>query len=181
MQYKCKVTVIDKKCFTDYQKEYLANPQSGACPFYQVGDTFIFERYGGEDTFWLAGDGSQCAEAWDCISRYIYTALQGGSIMRGWTKDARIMIACCNDGTRPVIFKIERLDYKVVKIDGMESAQCAAKLQKSLKGVEGVCNVDVRLDKGWAEVFVEEGAAASDEALRMAVEQYEKYSVVGID
>ena len=75
----------------------------------------------------------------------------------------------------------ERLDYKVVKIDGMESAQCAAKLQKSLKGVEGVCNVDVRLDKGWAEVFVEEGVTASDEALRMAVEQYEKYSVVGID
>ena len=101
--------------------------------------------------------------------------------MRGWTKDERMMIACCNDGTRPVIFKIERLDYKVVKIDGMESAQCAAKLQKSLKGVEGVCNVDVRLDKGWAEVFVEEGVTASDEALRMAVEQYEKYSVVGID
>lgn len=22
----------------------------------------------------------------------------------------RVMIACCNDGTRPVIFKIERLD-----------------------------------------------------------------------
>lgn len=50
------------------------------------------------------------AEAWDVISRYIYTALQGGSIMHGWTKDDRVMIACCNDGTRPVIFKIERLD-----------------------------------------------------------------------
>ena len=110
MQYKCKVTVIDKKCFTDYQKKYLADPQSGACPFYQVGDTFIFERYGGEDTFWLAGDGSQCAEAWDCISRYIYTALQGGSIMRGWTKDERMMIACCNDGLRPVFFKLEAND-----------------------------------------------------------------------
>ena len=30
--------------------------------------------------------------------------------MKGWTKDDRIMIACCNDGTRPVIFKIERID-----------------------------------------------------------------------
>ncbi|MFR6329340.1 MAG: TIGR04076 family protein [Eisenbergiella sp.] len=46
----------------------------------------------------------------DAISRYIYTALQGGSIMHGWTKDDRVMIACCNDGTRPVIFKIERID-----------------------------------------------------------------------
>ena len=38
-----------------------------------------------------------------------YTALQGGSIMKGWTNDDRMMIACCNDGTRPVIFKIERI------------------------------------------------------------------------
>ena len=41
---------------------------------------------------------------------YIYAALQGGSIMRKWTNDDRMMIACCNDGTRPVIFKIERID-----------------------------------------------------------------------
>lgn len=30
--------------------------------------------------------------------------------MRGWTNDERVMIACCNDGTRPVIFKLERID-----------------------------------------------------------------------
>ena len=30
--------------------------------------------------------------------------------MKGWTNDDRMMIACCNDGTRPVIFKIERID-----------------------------------------------------------------------
>lgn len=30
--------------------------------------------------------------------------------MQGWTNDDRMMIACCNDGTRPVIFKIERID-----------------------------------------------------------------------
>ena len=28
-----------------------------------------------------------CSEAWDCISRYIYAALQGGAIMHGWTND----------------------------------------------------------------------------------------------
>lgn len=86
MQHKCKVTVIDKKCFNDYQEKYLADPKSGPCPFYNVGDEFIFERYGGDDTFWRTGNGTQCGEAWECISRYIYTALQGGSIMRGWTK-----------------------------------------------------------------------------------------------
>lgn len=85
-------------------------------------------RYGGEDTFWTEAKGAHCAEAWECISRYIYTALQGGSIMRGWTNDDRLMIACCNDGTRPVIFKIQRLDYKVVRIEGMGCENCAAKV-----------------------------------------------------
>ena len=58
----------------------------------------------------LIGITTVCGEAWDAISRYVYTALQGGSIMRNWTNDDRMMIACCNDGTRPVIFKIERID-----------------------------------------------------------------------
>ena len=51
-----------------------------------------------------------CSEARDAISRYIYTGLQGGSIMKGWMKEENTMICCCSDGTRPVIFKIERLD-----------------------------------------------------------------------
>jgi len=55
-------------------------------------------------------NGKFCGEAWDAVSRYVYTALQGGSIMHGWTNDERMLIACCNDGTRPVIFKIERID-----------------------------------------------------------------------
>ena len=44
------------------------------------------------------------------LSRYVYAAPQGGSIMRKWTNDDRMTLACCNDGTRPVIFKIERID-----------------------------------------------------------------------
>ena len=53
-----------------------------------------------------------CSEAWDAISRYIYTGLQGGSIMKGWMREKNTMITCCSDGTRPVIFKIERIDYE---------------------------------------------------------------------
>ena len=52
-----------------------------------------------------------CSEAWDAIFRYIYTGLQGGSIMKGWMSAENTMIACCSDGTRPVIFRIERIDY----------------------------------------------------------------------
>lgn len=57
MQHRCKVTVIDKKCFPEYQEKYLADPKSGPCPFYHVGDEFVFYRYADEDTFWTMGRG----------------------------------------------------------------------------------------------------------------------------
>ncbi len=107
---KVKVTVIDKKCFSDLQEKYLSNPHAGPCDRFAIGDTFIFDNFGGPEEFWRLNGHNRCTEVWDCISRYVYTALQGGSIMKGWTNDEKMMIACCNDGTRPVIFKIERLD-----------------------------------------------------------------------
>ena len=115
MEHKVKVTVLDKKLYPELQQEYCAVPDSGKCPCYNVGDEFLFYRNDERDDFWHMGVGTLVKsgkpdEAWDAISRYIYTALQGGSIMHGWTKDDRVMIACCNDGTRPVIFKIERID-----------------------------------------------------------------------
>ncbi len=112
MLHKCKITVIRKECYADLQEKYLADPKSGACPLFEVGQEFILERNEKRDDFWHMLDGKFCSEAWDAISRYVYTALQGGSIMKGWTNDEKMMIACCNDGTRPVIFKIERVDEK---------------------------------------------------------------------
>lgn len=53
-----------------------------------------------------------CSEARGAIAPYIYTGLQGGSIMKGWMKEENTMITCCSGGTRPVIFKIERMDYE---------------------------------------------------------------------
>ena len=153
MQHRCLLTVIDKKCYPDLQEKYLADPKSGVCPFYQVGDQFIFYRYGDEDTFWRQDHGSQCSEAWDCISRYIYTALQGGSIMRHWTADERMMIACCNDGTRPVIFKIERQDYYVVKFKSKLNEEIVAKLKNDLAKAKNIDNIIYRLEKQWVEIY----------------------------
>lgn len=127
MKHKVIVTVIDKKLYPDLQRLYCANPDSGPCC--NVGDVFVFERDHGKDDYWHVGLNTLiktsadpntvaggpkmpfCSEAWDAISRYIYAGLQGGSIMRGWMRKENEMIACCNDGTRPVIFKIERVDY----------------------------------------------------------------------
>lgn len=110
MQHECKITVLETKVFPDLQEKYLANPKSGPCPCFKTGDTYTLKRTSERDDFYHLMDGQFCGEAWDAISRYVYTALQGGSIMHKWTNDERMMIACCNDGTRPVVFKIERID-----------------------------------------------------------------------
>lgn len=106
MKHKCKITVLRRECYQDLQAEYLADPKSGPCPYFREGQEIIVDN----DNFFRMMHGSFCSEAWDSISRYVYAALQGGSIMRGWTNDEKMMIACCNDGTRPVIFKLERID-----------------------------------------------------------------------
>lgn len=195
MQYKVKLTVIDKKLYSELQTQYCADPDAGMCPCYNVGDEFIFERYGAADDFWHMGlntlkqtvntaDGiaggtafPHCSEAWDAISRYIYTGLQGGSIMRGWMNDERVMIACCSDGTRPVIFKIERLDYKALYISGIGCEGCRNKIKTALSLVGKV--KDVVFKDEFAEVFLD--GDVEDEALKSAVESCGAYTVIKID
>lgn len=182
MQHKCKVTVIDKKIYPDLQREYLAEPQVGECPFYQMGQEFVFERYAERDDFWTMGRGSQCAEAWDCISRYIYTALQNGSPMRGWSADERVMIACCNDGTRLVIFKIERIDYLAVYVEvcGGEGFRVAvAQAVERLRGVNGVAEARLDCDGGFIEVLVDGGV--DETTVRAAVEVDGSLAVVRVE
>ena len=106
MKHKCKITVLKRECYRNLQKEYLADPESGPCPYFHEGQEIMVDS----DNYFRMLNGTFCAEAWDCISRYVYAALQGGSIMQGWTNDEKVMITCCNDGTRPVIFKLERID-----------------------------------------------------------------------
>lgn len=52
LRHECKITVIDKKCFTDYHEQYLADPKSGSCPFFNVGDAFLLKRTPQQDDFY---------------------------------------------------------------------------------------------------------------------------------
>ena len=52
MQYECKITVLDTKVFPELQEQYLANPKSGKCPFFNVGDTFVLKRTAEQDDFY---------------------------------------------------------------------------------------------------------------------------------
>lgn len=199
MQHKVKVTVLDKKLYPELQAQYCADPCSGVCPCYNVGDEYIFERYGTSDDFWhmglntlihCAGDETltaggcklpHCSEAWDAISRYIYTGLQGGSIMRGWMKDERVMITCCSDGTRPVIFKIERLDYFAVWFEGVSCDADREQIRNLLGNVEGVTEVVFREggDSEFAEVYAE--LTVATENILNAMKGQKDFKILRVD
>lgn len=175
MQHKVRLTVIDKKVYPELQAAYCADPNAGPCPCYHVGDTFLFARYGAADDFWHGGlrtlcqtaqtaDGTaggevpHCSEAWDAISRYIYAGLQGGSLMRGWMREENTMIACCSDGTRPVLFRIERLDYKAVYPAASDApdapdASAQARIREALCALDGV--TDVQFPGEFFEVYMD--------------------------
>lgn len=89
MNYECKITVLETKVFPELQEKYLADPKSGPCPCFKAGDTFLLKRTPEQDDFYHLMNGKFCGEAWDAISRYVYAALQGGSIMRKWTIDMK--------------------------------------------------------------------------------------------
>lgn len=112
MQHKVKVTVIDKKLYPELQEKYCADPDSGMCSCYHVGDEFIFERYGEADDFWRMGLNT--------LKQTVHTAEEVAG------------------GTRPVIFKIERMDYKAVYISGIGCDGCRNKIKEALENIKGV-------------------------------------------
>ncbi len=95
MKYKVKLTVIDKKCYPELQERFCADPKSGPCPCYNVGDEFVFYRDGERDDFWHMGLGTlvktsgdpdkvaggpkmpHCSELWDALYLFDYGAPVG--------------------------------------------------------------------------------------------------------
>ena len=57
----------------------------------------------------------------------------------------------------------------VIRVDGMACSFCAYGLEKKLKRMEGVENLDVDLEAGEVKVFLKPGATVSEEALRRVV------------
>lgn len=201
MQHKVKVTVLDKKLYKELQTQYCADADSGVCPCYNVGDEFIFKRYGIRDDFWHMGLNTlvnsptykehlentvsggptmpHCSEAWDAISRYIYTGLQGGAIMRNWMNDERIMITCCSDGTRPVIFKIERIDYKVLYIEDFENLNCENNISKRLLELPNVTDVEFNHEEHFIEVSIDHDI--ENDILAQIIFETSEHLVIKID
>lgn len=102
--------------------------------------------------------------------------------MRGWMNDERIMIACCSDGTRPVIFKIERIDYKAVYVNGIHCDTCRNNISETLKNISEVTDIAFKKDNnnnGYIEVFIDKDI--SNNLIESTIKSCGKYQVIHID
>lgn len=96
--------------------------------------------------------------------------------------DERVMIACCSDGTRPVIFKIERLDYIVVFIKGICSMEDRIKIKHSLEKIASVTNVTFQNNEQhqeYIEVFVD--GNVDNHFIENAIKSCGQYQIIHID
>lgn len=100
---KVRITVLKTDFDDKLAREYGVDGM-GPCPAFKVGDVIECERHYQPEGF--------CGEAWKCIQHYVYALYHGAKLPfgKGWMKDVNVAIATCNDGLRPVTFKLERIE-----------------------------------------------------------------------
>ena len=110
MRHKVKITVMKREYYQDLADEFLVDPQVGKCSKFYEGQEFMVDQ---SEYYTFTHDGKFCQAAWDTIKEKVYAGLQGGRFFReGWHKDTSKQILCCDDGVRPVVFLLERIDLE---------------------------------------------------------------------
>ena len=101
---KVKITVLETTFNEDLAAQYGAEGL-GKCPMHKKSDTF-FGDYAKPDGL--------CDEAWKAIYQYVFALAHGAGkepfYFKDWIRTPGVAICSCNDGLRPVIFKIELTD-----------------------------------------------------------------------
>jgi uncharacterized repeat protein (TIGR04076 family) len=100
---KCRITVLERTMNAALAEEYCAHQPVRLCPLFSEGQEFLLDRPDAPEGF--------CGDAWNCLRTYVFAFIGGGrDFYGGWMKDPDTMVACCNDGVRPVVFLLERVD-----------------------------------------------------------------------
>ena len=98
---KVKITVLKKTFDEELAKEYGADGLT-SCPMLREGQVF-YADYAKPEGF--------CDEAWKAIYQYVFALAHGAGnqvfYYGDWIKKPGVAICSCNDGLRPVIFKLE--------------------------------------------------------------------------
>ena len=101
---KAKITVLKTTFDKELAAEYGA-PGLGPCPMLLEGQTFYAD---------YAKPEGLCDEAWKAIYQYVFALAHGGKdtlfYFGDWIDKRGVAICSCNDGLRPVIFKLEATD-----------------------------------------------------------------------
>ena len=97
---KCRIEVLKTTFHEDLAKEYGCK-NIGKCPMHKVGEIF----YGD-----YAKPEGLCDVAWKAMYQYVFAIAHGSEkfYYGDWIDKAGIAICSCNDGIRPVIFKVEK-------------------------------------------------------------------------
>ena len=96
---RCRITVMKTMLFEELRDEYMP-ADFGLCPCMKEGD--VFTTSGQFGNFMPEGF---CEYAWQAVQNIACTLAGGGKVF-GETFN----IACCNDGIRPVILKLEAVE-----------------------------------------------------------------------
>ena len=103
--YKCKITVLKRMVNQELIDRYMGDEyrvkQIAPCTNLQDGQEFVAESLG-------APPEGFCAWAWANIHAQVVAIMSGGDFAP-WIQPGTA-IACCSDGLRPVVFKIERIE-----------------------------------------------------------------------
>lgn len=95
---RCTISVLRRECFSDLQSRYLDDPEAGPCTKFTCGQEFTVASAQCPEGF--------CPKAWACISAHVEAVLANANDTCGESTADHAIIACCSDGTRPVVFKI---------------------------------------------------------------------------
>ncbi len=103
---KVKITILKTMFNEDLANEYGVEGLS-TCPFHKVGQAFLAD---------YAKPDGLCDEAWKAIYQYVFALAHGAGnspfYYNDWIKTLGVAICSCNDGIRPVIFKLEATDIE---------------------------------------------------------------------
>lgn len=103
---KVKITVLKTTFDKELAEEYGAEGLK-ACPMHKEGQVYMAD---------YAKPNNFCDEAWKAIYQYVFALSHGAGSQvfyyGDWIKKPGVAICSCNDGIRPVIFKIESTDEK---------------------------------------------------------------------
>ncbi|MCL2498527.1 MAG: TIGR04076 family protein [Symbiobacteriaceae bacterium] len=94
-----KITVLETVFLEELAQEY-AQPTLGPCTRHPKGSEYISPGGRMPEGF--------CEEAWAAIGRYAFALAHGApGFWPNWMKLPGMTINTCNDGVRPVVFKLE--------------------------------------------------------------------------